>query len=137
MRTKAHFNIGGEKFTASGRQLVSPGFTSVMKAGEPLDQRLPDLKKGDVLQIKRSGMSTQQTMPPGYLTESDLLGLMEKNGIGTDASMATHINNIVGAVGESLGWSCFGQGCLTSACWWGGCGSPVASASGDLTRLLS
>jgi DNA topoisomerase-3 len=52
------------------------------------------MKQGETVELVEARMKEGQTSPPNYLTESDLIGMMEKLGIGTDASMAVHINNI-------------------------------------------
>lgn len=47
-----------------------------------------------MLPIKEARLTEHQTQPPDYLTEAELITLMEKHGIGTDASIPVHINNI-------------------------------------------
>ena len=39
-------------------------------------------------------MEMGSTSPPNYLTETDLIELMDKNGIGTDATIHDHIKTI-------------------------------------------
>jgi len=52
-------------------------------------------KVGDVVDVKNTRVVEARTEAPGYLTEADLIAQMEKHGIGTDASIPTHISNII------------------------------------------
>lgn len=94
MSTRVTFNINDETFSLTGRTVVDPGFTAIQRDGGMDDIEIPDFRNGEGVAIKTAKLSDHKTSPPPYLSESDLLSLMEKHGIGTDASMATHIENI-------------------------------------------
>lgn len=64
----------------------------VMQAME--GQPLPKLVEGETLPLAETELHQGKTSAPDYLTESELISLMEKHGIGTDASIPVHINNI-------------------------------------------
>ncbi|XP_034647313.1 DNA topoisomerase 3-beta-1 isoform X2 [Trachemys scripta elegans] len=71
------------------------GFTEIMPwQSIPLEESLPNCEKGDVFPVSEVKLLEKQTNPPDYLTEAELITLMEKHGIGTDASIPVHINNI-------------------------------------------
>ncbi|XP_055017755.1 DNA topoisomerase 3-beta-1, partial [Boleophthalmus pectinirostris] len=95
LQTSICFSIGPETFSCTGKTLISPGFTSVMPwQGIPLEEALPSCDRGDVFSVDEVRLVEKQTCPPDYLTEAELITLMEKHGIGTDASIPVHINNI-------------------------------------------
>ncbi|KAJ3219587.1 DNA topoisomerase 3-beta-1 [Clydaea vesicula] len=93
-KTKIVFEIGSTKFDWSGNKVRKAGFTSVMHWRAMSDDLNVELVDSEVCKVSDVRIKEGQTSPPDYLTESDLLGKMESLGIGTDASMATHINNI-------------------------------------------
>ncbi|XP_043967800.1 DNA topoisomerase 3-beta-1 isoform X2 [Gambusia affinis] len=71
------------------------GYTTVIPwQGIPLEEALPACECGDTFTVEEIKLVEQQTSPPHYLTEAELITLMEKHGIGTDASIPVHINNI-------------------------------------------
>ncbi|KAL6941513.1 hypothetical protein ACO0RG_002645 [Hanseniaspora osmophila] len=53
-----------------------------------------DVKPGDKLPIQETDMKMGSTSPPKPMTESELILLMDANGIGTDATIADHIEKI-------------------------------------------
>lgn len=57
---------------------------------------LPNFMLGERLEPTEAMITDGQTCAPGYLTEPDLIALMDANGIGTDATMAEHIAKVKG-----------------------------------------
>ncbi|XP_009235101.1 DNA topoisomerase 3-beta-1 isoform X4 [Pongo abelii] len=95
LQSTISFRIGPELFTCSGKTVLSPGFTEIMPwQSVPLEESLPTCQRGDTFPVGEVKMLEKQTNPPDYLTEAELITLMEKHGIGTDASIPVHINNI-------------------------------------------
>ncbi|KAM0677623.1 Karyopherin transporter [Binucleata daphniae] len=60
-----------------------------------------DKKQNEVMYVDKDnryigslGVENKETKPPSFLTEPELISLMDKNGIGTDATIAEHIQKI-------------------------------------------
>ncbi|WJZ87911.1 hypothetical protein VitviT2T_007256 [Vitis vinifera] len=94
VRNKVEFSIGGEIFRCIGQHVIVKGFTSIMPWLAVNEKNLPQFKKGEKIEVSKVELYEGETSPPDYLSESELISLMEKNGIGTDASIPVHINNI-------------------------------------------
>ncbi|KER22031.1 hypothetical protein T265_09785 [Opisthorchis viverrini] len=97
--TQVTLSIGdGELFTLTGIRVLEPGFTRILTRQALSDQTLPDELLVRGAKIPLTGEPTLvegQTGPPDYLTEAELITAMERHGIGTDASIPTHIENII------------------------------------------
>lgn len=73
--------------SASGRYFIDEGFYAVFPYFKPKQvQRIPELRQGEELSVEAVELLKRKTEPPPRLTESELLRLMEKNSIGTDAT---------------------------------------------------
>lgn len=87
--------LGDEYFHCVSNSLIHAGYTEAMPwQGFGQNDNKLNLNVGDKLPVKDLQLIESQTSPPDYLTESELISLMEKHGIGTDASIPVHINNI-------------------------------------------
>ena len=86
--------LGSETFSTEGARVVDEGFTAVLPSMAPKGRALPVLIPGESYQVRSLDVTEGRTEPPPLLSESELISLMEKHGIGTDASIAVHINNI-------------------------------------------
>ncbi|RWS14707.1 DNA topoisomerase 3-beta-1-like protein [Dinothrombium tinctorium] len=96
MKSIVRFAIGEEFFTKKGKIVINPGFSKIFPWSAITNDLLGSerISIGDEFYIVNSIIDSRLTQAPSYLSESDLISLMENHGIGTDASIPTHINNI-------------------------------------------
>ncbi|HGK7333423.1 DNA topoisomerase 3 [Peptostreptococcus porci] len=110
--TKIVAEFDGFEFSSSGKVIIDEGFTKYLKeykTKKTEDALLPDVKVGDVFEIKNKEIKEKYTTPPKHFTEDTLLKAMEvagndalekgieveRRGLGTPATRAGIIENLI------------------------------------------
>lgn len=86
VRQKGLIRIAGVELYSSGRYFARTGFYDVFPYFKPQEELIPKLKVGDTVKVIRASLIEDETRPPPRLSESELLRIMESNGLGTDAT---------------------------------------------------
>ncbi|KAM4844359.1 DNA topoisomerase 3-alpha isoform 2-T2 [Thomomys bottae] len=92
--TTVEIDIAHERFVAHGLIILARNYLDVYPYDHWSDKLLPLYEQGSHFQPSTVEMVDGETSPPQLLTEADLIALMEKHGIGTDATHAEHIETI-------------------------------------------
>lgn len=92
--TTVIFAMGPEKFTSSGLIVKDKGWLEIFTYEKWSDKQIPDFLEGENITPKSLTMEKGKTVPPKYLAEEDLIGKMDANGIGTDATIQEHIKKV-------------------------------------------
>ncbi|KIM45556.1 hypothetical protein M413DRAFT_430221 [Hebeloma cylindrosporum] len=98
-QTTVDVECGGEEFSATGlnyRLIVKErNYLNVYIYDKWNGHHVPDFQEGEEFEPTTREIRQGTTSKPNYLTEADLVTLMDKNGIGTDATIAQHIQTII------------------------------------------
>ncbi|KAL1959870.1 hypothetical protein VTO42DRAFT_1015 [Malbranchea cinnamomea] len=93
--TDIEIKYGDEIFYAHGLTVLERNYLEVYVYDKwESSQELPKFTVGETFEPTEAKITEGKTVSPGYLTEPELIGLMDANGIGTDATMAEHIAKI-------------------------------------------
>ncbi|PIG80636.1 DNA topoisomerase 3 [Aspergillus arachidicola] len=93
--SEVEIQYGDEMFHAKGLIVLERNYLDVYVYDKwESSQQLPNFQMGELFEPTEARIFDGKTTPPNYLTEPELIGLMDANGIGTDATMAEHIAKI-------------------------------------------
>lgn len=96
-------SAGPAVFQATGTRILFPGFLRAYVEGQDdtdaaLEEKeviLPDVKAGDILNLKKLEVTEHETKPPARFTEATLVQTLEKEGVGRPSTYASIIGTII------------------------------------------
>lgn len=89
-------DANGEEFRASGKKLVQAGWRSIYTYVKTEEYHLPDLEVGEILAILNKELEEKETKPPGRYSTSNLIKVMESQGLGTKSTRHETIKKLYG-----------------------------------------
>lgn len=92
--TKIVLRIGDETFKLTGLKITERNYLGVYFYDKWENKLISDFSLGEIITGYALNVVEGATTPPEYLTEAELITLMDKNGIGTDATIHEHIQKI-------------------------------------------
>eukprot|EP01064_Diplonema_japonicum_P000780 TRINITY_DN1051_c3_g1_i1.p1 TRINITY_DN1051_c3_g1~~TRINITY_DN1051_c3_g1_i1.p1 ORF type:complete len:984 (+),score=167.12 TRINITY_DN1051_c3_g1_i1:67-3018(+) len=84
----------GEEFTTQGQTITARNYLDIYIYEKWYDSTIPNYQEGDEFTPSKLWLDESLTTPPTLLTETDLIATMDRNGIGTDATIAQHIKTV-------------------------------------------
>ncbi|KPA81303.1 putative DNA topoisomerase III [Leptomonas pyrrhocoris] len=93
--TRVSAEFGGEVFSAGGTTIVQRGWLDVFPYERWNNTLIPNYQAGEAFEPSAVHLSKGCTAAPPHLSETNLISLMDSNGIGTDATIAQHIKTVL------------------------------------------
>ena len=93
--TRVTVDLGGESFHCEGEECLEANWLEIFPWFKWSDKTIPRFFEGQSFTPSRLAMQESETVAPYHLQERDLITMMDSNGIGTDATIADHIKNVL------------------------------------------
>jgi len=92
--TKVETDINKEIFVSKGVIVEKKGWLEFYPYDKVKEEKLPDLKEGDVVLVKEKNILSKKTRPPARYSQGTLIKLMEDLNLGTKSTRPTIIDKL-------------------------------------------
>jgi DNA topoisomerase-1 len=88
-------DVEGNKFLTNGRRTLEKGWMEFYGPFARFEETsLPDLKKGDRLDVKKLEMLDKETLPPKRYSQASIINELEKRNLGTRATRSSILQTL-------------------------------------------